>query len=141
MPAMTADEILAFFAEAFPGGQVRIDHLDSGRAVVRYPYNPQTLRPGGTISGPTMMSLADTGAYVLILGAIGFVPLAVTTSLSINFIRKPGPADLIGEARMLKLGAALAVIEVEIRSHGAQDMCAHAVVTYSIPPRRGERPS
>ena len=97
-------------------------------------YDKKQLRPGGTLSGPTMMALADTAVYALVLSAIGKTPLAVTTNLSINFLRKPQPADLIAEARLLKLGKALAVGEVSIRSEGSDDVVAHAVVTYSIPP-------
>jgi uncharacterized protein (TIGR00369 family) len=133
---MTPDEIMAFFAASFPGGQVRIDHADGRSARLRYPYDPSQLRPGGTISGPTMMSLADTAAYVLVLSAVGFEPLSVTTNLSINFLRKPAPRDLLAEARMLKLGKALAVSDIVIRSEGENDIVAHAVVTYSIPPRK-----
>ena len=82
-----------------------------------------------------MMGLADMAMYTLVLSAIGFAPLAVTTNLSINFLRKPEPRDLIGESRMLKLGKALAVGDVIIRSDGSEEIVAHAVVTYSIPPR------
>ena len=82
-----------------------------------------------------MMALADMVAYSLVLSAIGFEPLSVTTNLSINFLRMPAPKDLIGEGRMLKLGKALAICSVEIRSEGETDLVAHAVVTYSIPPK------
>jgi acyl-coenzyme A thioesterase PaaI-like protein len=82
-----------------------------------------------------MMSLADSVMYALVLSAIGLRPLAVTTNLSINFLRKPQPADLIAEARTLKLGKALAVSDVLIRSDGEAEPCAHAVVSYSIPPK------
>lgn len=135
---MTADELNAFFAEAFadydPAARPVVS-ADGTRAVVRLRYEAAQLRPGGTVSGPTMMSLADMAMYALLLSAIGKVPLAVTTNLSINFLRKPPPADLIAEARMLKLGKALAVGDVIIRSEGSDDPVAHAVVTYSIPPR------
>ena len=135
---MTADELNAFFSEAFPGyasSAPPVGFADGARAVVRHRYNPSQLRPGGTLSGPTMMGLADMAMYALLLSAIGKVPLAVTTNLSINFLRKPAPADLIAEARMLKLGKALAIGDVEIRSDGSDEIVAHAVVTYSIPPR------
>jgi uncharacterized protein (TIGR00369 family) len=136
---MNADEINAFFAQAF-GASVtsRVDRADGETAIVRVPYNPGQLRPGGTISGPTMMSLADTAAYALVLSAIGFEPLSVTTNLSINFLRKPAPKDLIAEGRMLKLGKGLAICDVAIRSDGERDLVAHAVVTYSIPPKKRE---
>ena len=133
---MTADELNRFFAEAFPYGRAAtIEHADGKTVRVRFVANKFQLRPGGTISGPTMMGLADTAMYALVLSAIGKVPLAVTTNLSINFLRKPELKPLIAEGRMLKLGKVLAVGDVIIRSAGAEDAVAHAVVTYSIPPR------
>ncbi len=131
----SAGEIQAFLSENFPQGRpAQVDYADGERVVVRLAFEPSQIRPGGTISGPTMMSLADTAMYALVFSAIGIVPLAVTTNLSINFLRKPGPGDIAAQARMLKLGRALAVGEVDIRSVGADWPAAHAVVTYSIPP-------
>lgn len=131
---MTADEIDRFLREAFPHGRpLRIEYADGKRAQVRIAYQENQLRPGGTLSGPTMMGLADTAMYALVLSAIGFQPLAVTTQLSINFLSKPRPADLIAEARLLKLGKLLATGDVFIRSDGNVDACAHAVVTYALP--------
>ena len=133
---MNADELNTYLAEVFPDGRVStVEYADGKTTRTRSVYDKRQLRPGGTISGPTMMALADTAVYALVLSAIGKVPLAVTTNLSINFLRKPLPADLIAEARMLKLGKALAVGDVIIRSDGSDDVVAHAVVTYSIPPR------
>jgi uncharacterized protein (TIGR00369 family) len=108
---------------------------------VRRAFNDKFLRPGGTISGPTMMGLTDFAMYVAILASIGPVPLAVTTNLNINFLRKPAPRDLIAEARLIKLGKRLAVGEVSIRQDGEEDLVSHATATYSIPPRQqdGER--
>lgn len=134
MQGMTADQINAFMAVAFPGTTSGVEFADPNRVVCRITYDPSQLRPGGTLSGPTMMALADRAMYALIFAAIGEVPLAVTTSLTINFLRKPKPADLIAECRMLKLGRALAVGDVMIRSEGSNEACAHAVVTYSLPP-------
>ncbi|MDP3738593.1 MAG: PaaI family thioesterase [Hyphomonadaceae bacterium] len=132
---MDAAELNEFLAEVFPDGRVStVEYADGKTTRTRCVYDRKQLRPGGTISGPTMMALADTAVYALVLSAIGRVPLAVTTNLSINFFRKPQPGDLIAEARMLKLGKALAVGDVIIRSDGS-DVVAHAVVTYSIPPR------
>lgn len=136
---MNAAELNAFLDEAFPSGGKRssvVEHADGKLARMRLSYDASQLRPGGTLSGPTMMSLADSVMYALVLSAIGRVPLAVTTNLSINFLRKPEPADLIAEARMLKLGRSLAVGDVVIRSDGRDDVVAHAVVTYSIPQKR-----
>lgn len=133
---MDAAELNQFFAEAFPLGRTAtIEHADGKTVRVRNACNDSQLRPGGTVSGPTMMGLADTVMYALVLSAVGRVPLAVTTNLSINFLRKPEARDLIGEGRMLKLGKSLAVGDVVIRSDGSEDIVAHAVVTYSIPQR------
>jgi len=110
-----------------------IDDVWSGGSRVRKRFNPKSLRPGGTIAGTTMMTLADFAPYVAILATIGWVPQAVTTHLSINFLKKPPPRDLVAEARLIKLGKRLAVAEVGIRSDGEGDLCAHATTTYAIP--------
>lgn len=136
MPAMTADEIDRFFAEHFPQahGLVRIEAIREDEIDVVLPYSDQYLRPGGTVSGPTLMTLADTAMYHLLLAKLGPVALAVTTSLSINFLRKPPPADLRATARMLKLGTRLAVGEVHIASASGGGLVAQASVTYALPP-------
>ena len=100
---------------------------------VRQAFKPRSLRPGGTISGPTMMALADFAMYVGVLASIGPVPLAVTINLNINFLRKPAARDLIAECRLLKLGKRLAVGEVTIASEGLEEPVAHVTSTYSIP--------
>ena len=100
---------------------------------MRQAYNAQFVRPGGTISGPTMMALADFTMYVAVLATIGPVPLAVTTNLNINFLRKPAQRDLIAECRLLKVGKRLAVGEVAILSDGMDETVAHVTSTYSIP--------
>ena len=112
---------------------VRIVEVGHGFCRVRQAFKPNSLRPGGTISGPTMMALADMAMYVALLAAIGWVPLAVTTQLNINFLRKPAARDLIAEGRLLKLGQRLAVGEILIRSDGHDELVAHATSTYSIP--------
>jgi len=116
---------LGFYAEA----------IREGAATVRMPFDDTSLRPGGTISGPAMMSLADFSMYAALLGAIGHVEMAVTTNLNINFLRLPSPTDVIAECRVLKLGKRLAVLEVTLFSDGEDDPIAHATGTYSIPPR------
>jgi uncharacterized protein (TIGR00369 family) len=138
---MTGEEVEAFLDEVFPqrnqGGAVsRIEEVGPLFARVRLHYDERALRPGGTISGPTMMGLADLALYVAILANIGPVALTVTTNLSFNFLRKPGPRDLIAECRLLKLGKRLAVGEVALRSDGAPEIVCHATGTYSIPSRR-----
>jgi uncharacterized protein (TIGR00369 family) len=105
-----------------------------GGCRIRRKFNEKSLRPGGTISGPTMMALTDFAMYVAVLASIGPVPLAVTTNLNINFLRKPAQRDLIAEARVIKLGKRLAVGEVDIYCDGEDEMVAHATSTYSIPP-------
>lgn len=137
---MTASEIDAYLDEVFPqlhhGGRTYfIEEVGPMTARMRCDYHEKHLRPGGTISGPTMMALADVALYAAILAQIGPVGLAVTTSLSFNFLRKPGPVALIGQARLLKLGKRLAVGEVALYSQGQDEMVAHATGTYSIPDR------
>lgn len=134
--AMTVAELRDFLAREFPQSPVAIDTVARHQASVRQRIGPAQLRPGGTVSGPTMMALADTAAYVAILAMIGPVALAVTTNLSITFLRKPAAnADLIADARLLKLGRRLAVAEIGLHSEGDESLVAHATVTYSIPPR------
>ncbi len=118
-----------------PGSGLAILEVRHGGCRLRQEFLETSLRPGGTIAGTTMMALADIATYVAVLASVGWEPLAVTTSLNINFLRKPAPGALDAECRLLKLGKRLAVGEVSIRSEGAEDLVAHAVVTYSIPPR------
>jgi uncharacterized protein (TIGR00369 family) len=112
-----------------------IEKVWHGGAVVRRHFEKSSLRPGGTLSGATMMALADFAMYVAVLAAIGWVPLAVTTNLTINFLKKPAPRDLLAEVRLIKLGKRLAVGDVSIRSEGDEDLVAHVTTTYSIPPQ------
>ncbi len=138
---MSAAELAAFLHRDFPelqgGGEPTffVETVGPMTAHMRLRYHPRHLRPGGTISGPAMFALADVALYAAILVQIGPVALAVTTNLNINFLRKPEPRDLIGEARLLKLGKRLAVGEVLIFAQGSEDLVAHATGTYSIPPR------
>jgi uncharacterized protein (TIGR00369 family) len=139
MPAMTAEALEAFIAEHFPQIEhmkIRVDAVGERSIRLRMPAEYQHLRPGGTVSGPTLMALADCAIWLAVLAEIGPVALAVTTSLNINFLRKPEPGELIAEARLLKLGRRLAVGEVGIYASNAPDPVAHATVTYSIPPER-----
>lgn len=138
--AMTAEELTQRLIEAFPeafneASGIVIEEVWYGGARVRQNLRDGSLRPGGTVSGPVMMTLADVTIYIAILASIGWVPLAVTTNLNINFLKKPSPGSLIAEARLLKLGRRLAVGEIAIRSEGEDDLVAHVTSTYSIPPR------
>lgn len=135
---MNEDDLWDFLRTEFPQAVAfgfAIDHLDPTRIRLSLPCGENSLRPGNTVSGPTLMTLADTATYLLLLARIGRVALAVTTNLNIHFLRKPGPGVLNAEATLLKLGKRLAIAEVELRSEGADDIVAHATVTYSIPPR------
>jgi len=139
-PKMTAEAVTAFLTSVFPlaAGFVQIESVGPMVARLRKPVGAQNLRPGGTVSGPTMFTLADTAFYVATLAMIGPEALTVTTSVTINFLSKPpGDADLVAEARILKLGRVLSVGEVTIFSDGRDDgPVAHAAVTYAIPPKR-----
>jgi uncharacterized protein (TIGR00369 family) len=139
MPRMNAEELHRFIEEQLPQGRwsYRIQELGEDSIVVRLPFSDDFLRPGGTISGPVLMALADCGAYFLILAMIGPVALAVTTSLNINFMRRPVPDDMIARAKMLKLGRQLAVVEVYLEAAATGVLVAQASVTYSIPPDTG----
>ncbi|AUC55254.1 MAG: PaaI family thioesterase [Sagittula sp.] len=138
MPVMTADEMTEFLDEVFPQvrGMFGIDELGDSRIVMRLVNDERHLRPGGTVSGPAMFSLADVAAYVAVLANVGRQALAVTTHCSIDFMRKPASGvDLLAEARVLKMGKVLAVIDVLLFSEGSDKPVAHASLTYSIPPR------
>jgi uncharacterized protein (TIGR00369 family) len=137
-PKLTRDKLIALLEAEFPEaphavGDYEIEELWFGGCRVRRRHHERSLRPGGTVSGPVMMALADFTMYLAVLSAIGWVPLAVTTNLSINFLKRPGARDLIAEARLFKLGKRLAVGEVDLRSDGDDDLVAHVTSTYSIP--------
>jgi uncharacterized protein (TIGR00369 family) len=133
----TVEEISRFMASDFPQCDCIVEAADNRSATVRHRIGENELRPGGTVSGPVMMAVADVAIYVAILGEIGIVPLAVTTSLNINFLRKPAAdRDLIGVCRLIKIGRSLVVGDVNIYSEGDEHPVAHAVGTYSIPPRK-----
>jgi uncharacterized protein (TIGR00369 family) len=116
------------------GGRIKVESLAPGRTVVRLPFDSANLRPGGTLSGPAQMALADVAMYAVVLSLIGRVELAVTTNLNINFLRRPIPADLLAHGQILKLGKRLAVGEVTLYADGDPQPVAHVTSTYSIPP-------
>lgn len=133
----SVEEITRFLAADFPQCNSVVDAVGKRTATVRHKIGEDELRPGGTVSGPVMMAVADVAIYVAILGEIGIVPLAVTTSLNINFLHKPAAdRDLIGECRLIKVGKKLVVGDVYLYSEGDEQPVAHAVGTYSIPPAR-----
>lgn len=138
-PKMSIAEIDRFMQgehfEYYREGGFTIECADGKIARVKQRYNSNMLRPGGTISGPTLMSMADLTMYVALLSGIGPAALAVTINLNINFLRKASAGhDLLAEARLLKLGTRLAIGEVHMFSDGTPDPVAHVTTTYSIPP-------
>lgn len=137
---MDAAALTAFLAQDF--GQVAedfsVDRADPAGVTLRLRVADRHLRPGGTVSGPSMFALADVAMYLALLSRIGPVALAVTTNCAIDFLRKPEAGrDLLGDARLLKLGRSLAVGDVMIRSVGKDEPVARASLTYAIPPARG----
>jgi uncharacterized protein (TIGR00369 family) len=127
----------AYLAEIFPqlGHRFEILRLEPHFALVRMRTDVADLRPGGTVSGPAIFTLADCSYYIATLAMIGREALTVTTNCAIDFMRKPGPGALTAEARVLKLGRSLSVGDVLIRSAGVDGPVARASLTYSIPPR------
>jgi uncharacterized protein (TIGR00369 family) len=138
---MNAEEIGKLLHDEFPqafyeGCGLTLEDIHYGDVRVRRAFHEDHIRPGGTISGPTMMELADFAMYVAVFSAIGPQPLAVTTNLNINFLRKPAQADLLAHARLMKVGKRLAVGEVTLYSDGSDEPVAHVTSTYSIPASR-----
>ena len=130
----TQSELSAFLIKEFPQTHCTIEAVGDMGATIRHPVGAGELRPGGTVSGPVMMAVADVALYVAILGEIGIVPLAVTTNLNINFLRKPaGDRAVIGVCKLMKVGRTLAVGEVSLYSEGSDEVVAHVVGTYAIP--------
>ncbi|MBZ0164219.1 MAG: PaaI family thioesterase [Notoacmeibacter sp.] len=139
-PVMDADELNAFMKEVYPQlnsefAAYVVTEIGPGTARVRLNADHRHLRPGDTVSGPSLFTLADIGGYACVLSHIGREALAVTTNLNINFMRKAGPGPVDGLCRILKLGRNLMVFDIEMVSDG--HMVAHATGTYSIPPKRG----
>lgn len=132
-------EIIQFLQKEFPQSLIKceIEDVTQKGAIVIYHVDASDLRPGGTVSGPTMMTVADYALYIAILGEIGIVGLSVTTSLNINFLRKPSAGlDIRGVCRLMKVGKALIVGEVNLFSIDSDEPIAHVTGTYSIPPKR-----
>jgi uncharacterized protein (TIGR00369 family) len=113
---------------------IQVEKIEAGKAIIRIPFREDFIRPGGSVSGPVQMALADLVMYAVVMSLLGRVELAVTTNLNCNFLRRPRPADLIGEGQILKIGKRLAVGEVVLYSEGDPSPVAHVTCTYSIPP-------
>jgi uncharacterized protein (TIGR00369 family) len=135
-PAMNADELQRFLDDAFPDTPVPyvVEEITGETVRLRLAIDETHSRPGNTVAGPSLMALADCAAWLVIVGQIGPVALAVTTSLHIDFLRKPALVDVVATGTLLKLGSRLAVAEVAIHSDGSGVTVAKAQVTYSIPP-------
>lgn len=134
---ISAQELERLAREEVPvAGQmgVLVDSITPGEVIARVPYREAFIRPGGTVAGPVLMALADFVMWGVVMSLIGPVKLAVTTSLNINFLRRPDPGDIIAKGRILKLGKRLAVGEVYLYTEGRDDLVAHVTCTYSIPP-------
>ena len=135
-PRPTLQQLGDFLVREFPQSSATIDAVGERRCTVRQQIGEAQLRPGGTVAGPVLMELADVAVYVAILAEIGIVALAVTTSLNINFLRKPAAdRDVIARCRLLKVGKTLVIGEVSLFSDGDDEPVAHAVATYAIPQR------
>jgi uncharacterized protein (TIGR00369 family) len=133
---MTTQEITEFLTQEFPqiDGEFVVDQVDNEAIVIRLPVADRHLRPGGTVSGPSMFALADLAFYVAVLAHVGPKALAVTTNCNIDFMRKPAAGqDLLGKATILKLGRSLIVGDVMIFSEGMDKPAARASLTYSVP--------
>ena len=136
MVKLDASQAQEFLDSIFAGNTLTVEATGNMYARMRMKVEERHLRPGNTVSGPAMMGLADAAFYIATLAQIGPVALAVTTNFNINFLRKPGPTDIIAVARIFKLGQRLSIGEVSIFSEGQDELVAHATVTYSIPPDR-----
>ena len=135
------NEIVEFLKQEFPQSlsKCEIESVVERGATVIYRVDDQDLRPGGTVSGPTMMTVADYALYIAILGEIGIVGLAVTTNLNINFLKKPvADQNIRGVCKLMKVGKALIVGEVYLYSLNSDEPIAHVTGTYSIPPKKDE---
>lgn len=131
---VSTEEVQTFFEREFQGAQLTVEHIGNKSARLKRSVTEQDLRPGGTVSGPFMMALADATLYTAIFGELGMTAMAVTTNMNINFLQKPeASSDLIAECTLLKVGKVLVVGEVSIFSEGKATPVAHAVGTFSIP--------
>lgn len=134
---LNAKEVQALIREWVPMAEdidLQVEEIREGYARIRIPFNERNVRPGGSVSGPIMMSAGDTAMYAAILGSMGKVAMAVTSNLNINFLQRPVQKDLIAEGTILKLGKRMAFCEVGIKSDGSDDLVAHVTGSYSLPP-------
>lgn len=131
---VTIDAVAAFLRQEFPQNRCSVDAVGVGSATIRRRIQQADLRPGGTVSGPVIFSVADSALYVALFGALGIMPMAVTSSLTINFLSRPAAdRDLLGVCTLIKTGRTLVVGEVSVYSEGLPAPVAHAVGTYALP--------
>ncbi|MBB4817246.1 uncharacterized protein (TIGR00369 family) [Pseudomonas alcaligenes] len=137
MGGLSAKQVEALIRQGVPMAEdidLRIERLDEAGALARVPFQPKLVRPGGTLSGPTIMALADAAMYAVVLGRLGRVEMAVTSNLNINFLARPQAVDLLADARILRLSRRQAVCEVSLYSQGGEDeLVAHVTGTYALP--------
>lgn len=138
----TTDEITRFMRQAFPGSSFEIVTSGDRHATIRRPVTEADTRPGGTVSGPTLMALADTALYVAVHATLGITPHAVTSNLNIHFLRRPaGGKAVVAVCRLLRVGRSMAVGEVALYSEGEDEPVAHATGSYALPAKRGGEPA
>ncbi|MFO1152660.1 MAG: PaaI family thioesterase [Rhodospirillales bacterium] len=140
MPKITVEDFDHIIRDDLPWAYeigMHTDYVKRGSAALRLPFRESMLRPGGVVSGPTIMALADACMYAVVLSLVGKLKLTVTSNFSIYFLHPAAPVDLLAEGRMIKLGRRLAVMEVTVHSEGKTTPVAHATGTYSIPPTAG----
>ena len=131
---MNKTQLKAFFDAEFAANKLQFEESGDSTLIVRRSITKQDLRPGGTVSGPVMMSLADSAMYAAVLQQTG-LSMVVTSSLTINFFRRPlADADLLAKVELLKTGRSLIIGDVRLYSEGQSKMLAQANVTYSVPP-------
>ncbi|GAC1030575.1 PaaI family thioesterase [Pseudomonas sp. No.21] len=137
MGGLSAGQVEALIRTGVPMAEdidLRIERLDAEGALARVPFQSKLVRPGGTLSGPTLMALADAAMYAVVLGRLGRVEMAVTSNLNINFLARLQPLDLMAEARILRLSRRQAVCEVSLYSRGMEEeLVAHVTGTYALP--------
>jgi len=130
----TKEIIAEFLTKEFPQSKCVVEKVGGRSSTIRHAIGFSELRPGGTVSGPVLMTVADVALYVALLGEVGLVALAVTSNLSINFLRKPAAdRDIIGQCKLIKVGRTLVVGEVLLYSAGEDEPVAHVMGTYALP--------
>jgi uncharacterized protein (TIGR00369 family) len=136
MAKITIDAFYRITATALPMAArmgFAVDNIGDGSVRVRMRHNDDWVRPGGTVAGPALMALADYAMYAAVMGALGPTPLAVTSNLNINFLRKPAPVDVIANCQALRIGRRQAVFEITLHSDGEPNPIAHVTGTYALP--------